>query len=60
LTLATDGLEQLFHSLCEVADALHVRRDVFAIVDLGDSGRHPQILSDCDGTLWSCTVRVGT
>ena len=51
MTLATGGIEDLFHSFREIVDALHVRRDVFSIVDVGDTGRYVQMLSDCDGTL---------
>jgi hypothetical protein len=51
VTLRTDTLDGLFHSLRELVDALAVRRRVYAIVE----GTHPhrcvQVLADRDGAL---------
>lgn len=51
VTLRTDSLETLFHSLRELVDGLHVRRDVYAVIEVGDRPRYAQVLADHDGAL---------
>jgi len=51
VTLRTDSLESLFHSLRELVDALQVRRNVFAVIEVADRLRYAQVLADRDGAL---------
>jgi hypothetical protein len=49
--LRTDHLEDLFHSLRELVDAMAVRRDTYAVIESDQEYRYAQVLADRDGAL---------